>query len=191
MSQTATTFRTAADAVEWLKMQGYKISAPQFSRHFHAGKIARDGDGFFTAAALLGYAAAQLQPVARIDDAESRSVALGKMSADSELKTVRAARERLKLEKEQGKLMSVEVHEQDLAARAVFFKAEVQSFIHRKAGEIIALVGGREETVPELIAWWDDATADWMDAWSTEQEFVTQDGDAAEDVEADDEALAD
>lgn len=87
--------------------------------------------------------------------------------------------------------MSVEVHEQDLAARAVFFKAEVQSFIHRKAGEIIALVGGREETVPELIAWWDDATADWMDAWSTEQEFVTQDGDAAEDVEADDETLAD
>ena len=129
--------------------------------------------------------------MARIDDAESRSVALGKMSADSELKTVRAARERLKLEKEQGKLMSVEVHEQDLAARAVFFKAEVQSFIHRKAGEIIALVGGREETVPELIAWWDDATADWMDAWSTEQEFVTQDGDAAEDVEADDETLAD
>ena len=35
------------------------------------------------------------------------------------------------------------------------------------------------------------ATADWMDAWSTEQEFVTQDGDAAEDVEADDETLAD
>ena len=97
MSQAGTTFRTAADAVEWLKMQGYKISAPQFSRHFRAGKIARDGDGFFTASALLGYAAAQLQPVARIDDAESRRVALGQMRSDSELKTVRAARERLKL----------------------------------------------------------------------------------------------
>lgn len=170
----ASSFKTAIDAVQWLKMQGFKASAAQFSRHFRAGRIARNEEGLFTASALLGYAAVCLQPVARIDDAESRSVALGKMSADSELKSVRAARERLKLEKEQGKLMSVEVHEQDLAARAVFFKSEVESFIHRKAGEIIALVGGREGAVPELVAWWEEATADWFDAFSQESSFVSE-----------------
>lgn len=183
MSQE-TRFHTAADAVEWLKQQGWKISSAQFSRHFKAGHIPKDDDGNFTAPALLGYASARLQPEARIDDQQSRRVALGKMSADSELKTVRAARERLRLEKEQGKLMPVEQHEADLAARAVFFRSELTSFIHRTAAEIIDTVDGEPDRVPELIQWWERETADLMDGWSVDREFVVMDGaeDLADDV---------
>lgn len=172
MTTPDTRFKSAADAVAWLKRQGYKASEAQFSRHLRAGHIARDAEGFFSAPALLGYASVRLQPSARLDDAESRNVALGKLSADSELKRVRAAREQLKLEREQGQLMLRAEHDRDLAARAVFFASEVRGFIHRAGAAMIALVGGREEALAELIRWWERETADWMDAWAADREFA-------------------
>ena len=76
--------------------------------------------------------------------------------------------------------MPVRAHEDELAARAVFFKAEIEGFIHRAGPRIIDLVHGNPDSLQELIIWWTDATADWMDAWSREREFVTGDRDDIE-----------
>ena len=69
-------------------------------------------------------------------------------------------------------------HEEDLSARALFFRSEIESFGFRKAGEIIALVRGDESKLPELLQWWSEATSDWMDAWAVDRDF----GVSAEDL---------
>ena len=111
-------------------------------------------------------------PVARIEDKESRGTVLAKTQADADLKSVRAERERLRLAKEQGKLMPISRHEEELAARALFFKREIVSFVQRKGAELIEVVHGQEGDLDALVAWWEDATADWMDAWSRDGTFA-------------------
>lgn len=173
-------FKTQLDCVQWLEIQGFKISKSTFSLHVKSGKVATNAAGLFEASALLGYAAVNLTPTVKIEDAKARETAIVKISVDSDLKAVRAERERLKLHREQGRLMPVIVHENELAARALFFKAEIEGFIHRKSSEIIALVDGKHDRKMELINWWNDTTADWMDAWSRERDFA----DSADEDEA-------
>lgn len=169
------TFKTQADAVQYLVMQGYKVCKSTFHGHLKQGKVATDTNGKFTASALLGYAAANLTPTARIEDTEARNTLLTQAASDADLKSVKAARERIKLAKEQGMLMPVERHEDELAARALFFKSEIESYIYRSAPKIIEVCGGDQSKVRELVAWWAESTADWMDAWSAERQFATED----------------
>ena len=173
-------FRTATDAVAWLRRQGWKVSPQLFSNHWRAGKVPRGADGF-ESSALLGYAATNLKPLASASDAEAREAAIGKLSADGQLKAIRAERERLKLDRDRGLLMPVARHEAELAARAVFFRAEIESFIVSRAGEMIGLVHGDESLREELIAWWEDATASWLDAYARDRDFLLpgDDDDAA------------
>ena len=182
MSQQDFRCKTAADAVAWLKQQGWKASPAQFSRHAAAGHVPRDADGMYGGASLRAYAAAHLQPLARSTDKEARSAAMGKLSADAELKAVKAERERLKLDKERGRLMPVADYEAELAARAMFFRSEILSFAHRKAAEIIRVTQGKEETLDALLAWWEDATLDWMDSWSADRDFVINSDDQEEET---------
>ncbi len=186
-------FRTATEAVAWLRKQGWKVSPQLFSNHWRAGKIPRSENGF-ESSALLGYAATNLRPLASASDAEAREAAIGKLSADGQLKAIRAERERLKLEKDRGLLMPVARHEAELAARAVFFRAEVESFIVSHAGEMISLVHGDESLREELVAWWEEATAAWLDAYARDREFLLpgEDEDAVDapaEEEGGDEAL--
>jgi len=168
-------FRTAKEAASWLRIRGYKVSDGLFSQHKKAGYIPRGDDGTYSQDTLLGYAAAHLQLTAKIEDREARAAAVEKLSADSVLKAVRAERERLRLERERGSLMPVADHESDLAARAVFFKSEIESFILRKAIDIIRLTGGREDSRDDLILWWETATAEWLDAYSADRDFNADD----------------
>lgn len=166
------TFRTQLDAVAWLQAFGYRVSKSLFNQHFKRGLIARNGGGLFEAAALLGYAAVHLTPTARIEDAQARAAAVDRLDSDADWRAVKAARERIKLEKESGRLMPVREHEDELVARAVFFRAEIEGFIHRAGARIIDVVHGDQDLLQDLILWWNEATADWMDAWSREREFM-------------------
>lgn len=164
-------FKTQLEAVDYLKSQGYKVEKSKFNKDFKAGRVPRTPDGLFEAGALLGYAGAHLQPAAKAEDSAGAKAAVQRSTADARLKDIQAARQELKFQREQGLLMPRVEHEQDMAARALFFKAEIESFIYRRAGEIIALVAGDETRQPRLVEWWAEATADWMDAWSADREF--------------------
>lgn len=169
------TFKTQLAAVAWLQASGYRVSKSLFSQHVRKGLIASNTAGLFEVPALLGYAAVNLTPTARIKDAQAQAAAVGRLSADADWRAVKAERERIKLQKESGQVMPVREHEDELVARAVFFKAEIDGFIHRAGPRIIDLVHGNPDSLQDLIIWWADATADWMDAWSMEREFMTDD----------------
>lgn len=171
-------FRTQLDAAAYLRAAGYRVSKSLFNVHFKKGLIARNGAGLFEASALLGYAAVHLTPTARIGDAQAQAAAVDRLSADADWRAVKAERERLKLQKEAGQVMPVSEHEDQLVARAVFFRAEIEAFIHRAGPRIIDVVRGEPDRLHDLIIWWGEATADWMDAWSREREFVDDTGGA-------------
>ena len=50
--------------------------------------------------------------------------------------------------------------------------------------EIIDLVRGDPAMLEAFMDWWRDETADWMDAWSGEREFVVNEEDDGADADA-------
>ncbi len=168
--------KTQLDAVAYLRDAGYKVSKSQFNRMVKARKVATNADGHFEVPALLGFAAACLAPVAQAADAALADATASRLSADARLKDYQAERTRLKLQKEQGLLMPRAEHERDLAARALFFRAEVRNFVHLHGAAMIALVGGDEARLRDLVDWWQDKTAIWIDSWSQDREYLLPDG---------------
>lgn len=166
------TFRTQLDAVAFLQGRGFKVGKSKFNNDVRGGRIPTNDAGEFEEGALLGYAATHLQPVAKVEDKAASAAHQERLSADADLKKVQAERQRLKLLREQGQLMPREDHERDLASRATFFKSEIEAFIIRTAPDAIALVEGDESRVQDLVHFWQERTADWMDAWSQDREFV-------------------
>lgn len=195
MSAISPTFRSQIDAVRWLQSQGYKIQRNKMSTDVRLGKVPTNADGQFEAATLLAYAAANLKPLARVENQAVLESTVSRQTADANLKHYQAERTKLKLEKERGSLMPRAEHEQDLAARALFFRNEVRNFIHLYGGELVHLVGGQESRLRDLVEWWGEKTGIWMDTWSEEREFLVADDaedfpDEAPPAQADPEAPA-
>lgn len=179
-------YKTQLEAKAFLINQGFKVSKSKFNRDAQDRKVGTNADGHFEEGALLAYAAAHLTPAAQAENRALTDATVNRVTADADMKRIAAERGRLKLEKEQGLLMPKAQYEEDLAARAMFFKSEVDSFGFRKAGEIITLVNGDESRMADLLKWWAAETADWMDAWSSEREFVAAEQDEPQGQNGDD-----
>jgi hypothetical protein len=173
-------YKTQADAVTYLQNAGYKISTATFNRAVKAGKVPTNAAGHYEENVLLAYAGAHREPTAKVENKALSSATTERISADAELKQYQAARQKLRLEKEQGLLMPRQEHERDLAARALFFKREVENFIHLHGAAMLHLVGGDESRLPDLREYWERATADWMHGWAAEREFLAADTDDEE-----------
>lgn len=178
-------YKTQLDAVSYLKDAGYKVSKSQFNRDVKARKMPTNADGHFEESALLGYAAACLTPTGQAANSALSSATTEKLTAAAEKDKWQAARQKLKYEKEQGLLMPRSEHERDLAARALFFKREVEGFMHLHGGAIIHLTGGDEAKLPDLIHYWEKETADWLNTWSAEREFIIEAEDESDSVTED------
>ena len=174
-------YKTQLDAVAFLKDRGFKVSKSSLSRDLKSGRISTDAQGNFEESALLAYAVALKEPTAVVENKALSSATAERLTADADLKRWQAERQKLKLEKEQGLLMLRSEHERDLAARALFFKREIENFIHLHGPGIIHLVGGDEHRLPDLIAHWEEKTADWMNSWAEEREFLPPDDEAEDD----------
>ncbi len=165
-------FKTQVDAVAFLKERGFKLSKSALNRDVKANKISTTPEGYFEELSLLAYANAMKAPTAKHEDKEFAKASKEKLSHDARLKKYQADRLELKLEQDRGSLISRLDHERDLAARALFFKREVENFIHLHGPGMVYLVGGDQEKLQELEKFWEEKTADWMDAWAQEREFV-------------------
>ncbi|MCL1915685.1 MAG: hypothetical protein FWG17_03110 [Desulfovibrionaceae bacterium] len=165
--------KTQREAVAFLADRGFKVSKSAFCRDLKAGKLSTDANGHFEENALLAYAVGLKEATAKVENKALATASMDRLSADAELKSIQAARQKLRLEKEQGRLMARADHESDLAARALFFRREVENFIRLHGPGTIHLVGGDEKRLPDLVAFWEEATADWMNAWAMDREFFT------------------
>lgn len=173
--------KTQLDAVAYLADHGYSISKSAFNRHVQQRHVPTTQGGFDTSA-LLGFAAAYLKPIKQVQNNAVATATAGKLSADAKLKEYQAERTRIKLEREQGLTIPRAQYEEDLAARALFFRAEIESWIDRKGAELIAVVNGDESKLEELYRWWEAETADWLDAWDSDTEFASGEDEEEEDA---------
>ena len=165
-------FATQLEAVKYLNDYGYKVGKSKFNQDFKAGRVATGADGGFEKAALLGYAAQHCTTSERLEDRAGSEANLERLKADAENKKAMAARNRLKLEREMGNLISRDLHEEELGARAAFFRREIETFGPRLGSRLIALVGGDESRLEDFIRLWAEETEIWMDAWAADRAFV-------------------
>lgn len=173
-------FATQLEALDYLQGQGYKVSKSKFNRDKAKGLVPTTAEGFFEANGLMGYAKVHCPVRERADDAAAGQAALERLKADAEYKRVMAERGRLKMEQEQGRLIAREDHERDLAARAAFFRREMETFGPRLGPQIILAVGGDDGRLPEFLALWRDEVETLMDAWAQDRDFVLDQGDQGE-----------
>ncbi|MDR2947172.1 MAG: hypothetical protein LBV79_10570 [Candidatus Adiutrix sp.] len=177
---SAQTFATQLEAVKFLNDYGYKIQKSKLSKDFKAGHVETNAEGHFEKRALLGYAAIHCKAFERLEDRAGTEANLERIKADAENKRAMAERNRLKLERELGNTISREEHETELAARAAFFRREIETFGPRLAPRIIALVAGDDQRLEELIQFWREETEIWMDAWARDRAFAVPQGVADE-----------
>lgn len=164
--------KTQIDAAAFLRDSGYKCSKSLFNKDYKSGKIPTNSDGHFEESALLGYAAVHLEATGKLDSRLLANASADRVAADTRLKEIQADRFNLKLQKEKGLLMPRSDHERELAARALFFKKEVENFIFLYGPEMLHMLGVSEIRQKELTAFWLDKTADWMDIWSQDRSFT-------------------
>ena len=172
--------KTQKEAVQWLNARGYKCSRAGFNRAFKAGRIPTSDDGTFDESVLLAFAGTDLEATAKIENRVITDAAEEKLLADAKLKKAQADRAELRLMTERGQLINKDEAEAALAERAAFFKSEIENFARRKGAEIIDLVNGNSDLLPKFLKWWNNATADWMNAWSVDGFTMTDDDDADE-----------
>lgn len=165
-------YKSQIDTVAFLEGRGYKISKSSFNRDVKKNIVSTTDEGHFEENSLLAYAMAFKTPTGSHEDKKLTHATKDKISHEARLKKFQTDRLQIKLEKEQGKIISRSRHEQELGARALFFKREIENFIHLYGPGIIHIVGGDEEKLPILTAHWDEITADWMNIWSNERQFV-------------------
>lgn len=174
-------FTKPKEALAFLKGRGFKLGKTKFYDDCRKGLIPTDADGRFEEKVLMAYAAA-LPTLAKDEDVKASDASRQRMQADAAHKEEQALLARMRRLKLEGELMPRADVERDLAARGQFFKAQVENFAHLVGPQLIDLVGGDQSYLPEFLRFWESATADWMDAWSEDREFVAKEdpgGDAA------------
>lgn len=164
-------FPRKKDALAYLQGRGFSVRKTKFYADCKAGLIPTDVEGRFEEAVLLAYAAS-LPVAAREEDGRLSQAARRRLESDADHKSEQAKLARMRRLKAEGRLVDKGEVERGLAARAQFFRAQIENAGPLFGARIIALVGGEEARLPEFLRFWEEAAADWMDAWSAEREFV-------------------
>ncbi len=164
-------FRKKTEALVYLKARGFQIQKTKFYDDCKAGLVPTNATGFYEEAVLLAYAA-HLPTVAREENEKLSGAAQLRLVADGDLKAEQAKLTRMRREKLEGLLVERTEVERGLAARAQFFRSQIENAGPLFGARIIEAVAGDESLLPEFLALWETMAEDWMDAWSADREFV-------------------
>jgi hypothetical protein len=175
MTSTDSPLKSGTAVHKFLQGLGYKISQAKIYKDIEQGRLGKQKDGTFSPDVLVAYARAFLEPVGgRGVDDRGAEAATNRLLADADLRSVQARRMQLKLDQETGHLIPREEHELALAARAQFFRNQVDVLCHLAAPRILTAVGGDEARLPDLILLLREMTAVWLDAFAADKTFVVE-----------------
>lgn len=158
-------------ALAYLQGRGFSIQKTKFYADCKAGLVPTNAAGQFEEAVLLAYAS-NLPTVAKEEDSKLSEEARRRLTADADYKSEQAKLAQKRREMLEGKLVERVQVERDLAARACFFKRQIENAGALFGARIIEAVGGDEAKLPEFLLLWEEVAADWMDAWAADREFV-------------------
>lgn len=138
--------------VEYLTAKGWKIKKSSAYQHVREKTLRRQADGTFLIAAVEKYASHCLK---RLDGATVKksieSMQERKYSAEVQSAEYEARIKKIKAEAIEGKYVSREVFEDEIATQALAFRNALQTFVHANAEEIVSFIGGDVSKIPDLI----------------------------------------
>jgi hypothetical protein len=132
-----------------------------------------DRTGLFSPKGLLAYAQKNFdEPTTPEDRAREADAKAAKIDADLKLKSIMVKRNQIKLDVESGLVIEVERYERALAYRLAFFKNEVEVLGSQVVDAMVERFGVSPALKGEILEWWSEATAGWLDAFSQDREFT-------------------
>lgn len=173
INESEKTFHSVADVHKYLKAHAWRISKTQLYEHVERKKVKREDDGTFSIFAVDKYALKYLRRAdgskpskALADIQEQKYVAdVRQLMASAELKEVK-----IKILK--GEYVHKDAFEFALAERAMLFKQDIETFCRSKAADIINLVGGDKDKIPDLVDYLLEETSNWLNCYSKDREFT-------------------
>jgi len=144
-------FKNRNAVLGYLKDQGYKIQKSKLYKDSREGKLRIQGDGTVLFIDVDLYIKAYLLAVKTADAAEAEKLQQEKISAETDVKKLRAKRLQFEIDKEQGKYIPKDQFDMELAARAAVLEAGIKHMFYSKVSEWIHVVGGDISKTNELL----------------------------------------
>jgi len=151
--------------------EGWKVAQSSVYNHVGRHRLQRDEEGRFTLEAVDEYARRYLK---RQDGSSQNADETAQSKREAEVRRLRAQAElfEMKAEVEKGRYILREQFEQALASRAQLFKTDLNNFATGEAPEIVTLVNGESDKIPDLIEHLQERFADILDRYSRDTEFL-------------------
>ena len=132
---------------------GYKASKSVVYKHYNEGKIPMAKDGTFAVVEVERYASTYLKRKdgSQVVSPEVADLQQKRAAVDLERAEIDRDSERLKLDKLKGSLVPSSLLEEELGRRAQLFRSDGETFWHATAPQIVLLVAGDQEKIPDLI----------------------------------------
>lgn len=163
-------FKNMLEVVEYLKGQGWKIEKTKAYADKKAGKIKAQPDGSFLMSDVDRYIVkVELKKADGTDPATDTQNRKAEASAKKEESQARWWD--IKADVESGKYVPKEQMEYELAARAAYLRTDLENFIRSHAAEMVAIVDGDPGKTPELLDFYLNALADWLNRYAKQKEF--------------------
>jgi hypothetical protein len=157
--------------VDYLSKHGWKVSKSTVYEHKKQGLIRPDKSGMFRISAVDKYASANLERLDGSGQDQLSRLQLEEKQAEIRRAKAQADIAEAKAKAVSGKYVEKEALHHELAMRASVFKGDLENFIHSRAGEIISLVEGNTEKIPDLITFVLAEYEKLLDRYAGEGEF--------------------
>jgi hypothetical protein len=171
--ETSITFPNILAVVDYLKAMGWKVGKSIVYQHRNGGKLRPRADGLYHLKDVERYARTFLrrtdtgQPACKdIDDVQQ-----DKSRAERDKMVAQADVTQMKRDVLKGKYVEKDYLDQELARRAALLNNDLITFSRTSAVEIIALVGGDPDRVPDLIEHMIEAMESFLDRYAEDREF--------------------
>lgn len=167
------TLKNVIDVHKYLKAHAWKISRTQLYEHVETKKLKRENDGTFSPASVDKYALKYL----RRADGTKPSKALEELQAKKYMADVRQSVASAEMKELKISILKDEYVRRDafalaLVERSMRFKYDIETFCRSKAADIVNLIGGNAEKIPDLIEYLLMETAGWLNCYSEDREFA-------------------
>lgn len=156
---------------EYLDEQGWSVSRSTIYNHAKKGWLVPDKEGAYPTAAVDEYAEQRLKMK---DGSTQRPDKLAQDLRETELrlKRAKAEREEHKAKVEKGRFIPLAQFEAALVGRARIFKQDLHNLATGEAPDMVALVEGERDNIPDLIEFLEERFEELLDRYTREEELL-------------------
>jgi hypothetical protein len=166
------TFPNLLAVIDYLKNNNWNIGKSRVYEHKKEGKIKAQENGTFRLSDVEKYAATFLKRTDGSTGSEADRLQVEKVQVDLDISKEKREQLQLKNKVMKGLFVPKDAFERELAQRAIVFKSDVEAFCRSKAAEIVNLVGGEKDRIPDLVEYMLGEAAAWLNRYAADREFI-------------------